>query len=462
MDFLPVFLRLQQQRVLLVGGGQVALRKARLLLRAQAELTVVATTICAELQTLLKSPHLCQVRSFQDSDLDGVVLVVAATDDQLVNRRVSALAHARKLPVNVVDQPALCSFIFPSIVDRSPLLVAVSSGGSAPVLSRLLRARLETLIPSAYGTLVQLLGRHRDLVKSKLLNTQMRMRFWEGIINGPVAELVLSGQKEKAELLFQATLNQNRFKQEQGEVYLVGAGPGDPDLLTFRALRLMQQADVVLFDRLVSPEILALVRQDAERIHVGKQRSDHTMPQEEISRLLVKLASQGKRVLRLKGGDPFIFGRGGEEISRLAEARIPFQIVPGITAASGCAAYAGIPLTHRDHAHSVRFVTGHLKDDSCNLDWPQLVQPGQTVVFYMGLVSLPQICEQLMAHGASANTPIALVEQGTTPNQRVHTGTLSTLPALVSSKNVQPPTLIIVGDVVKLHEQLRWREEGQG
>jgi uroporphyrin-III C-methyltransferase/precorrin-2 dehydrogenase/sirohydrochlorin ferrochelatase len=460
MDFLPVFLRLQQQPVLLVGGGQVALRKARLLLRAQAELTVVATAICDELLVLLKPPHSCHQRSFQDSDVDGVALVVAATDDHLVNRRVSALAHARKVPVNVVDQPALCSFIFPSIVDRSPLLVAVSSGGSAPVLSRLLRARLETLIPSAYGTLVQLLGRHRDLVKSRLLNTKMRMRFWEGIINGPVAELVLSGQKEKAELLFQTTLNQNRFKQEQGEVYLVGAGPGDPDLLTFRALRLMQQADVVLFDRLVSPEILALVRQDAERIHVGKQRSDHTMPQEDISRLLVKLASQGKRVLRLKGGDPFIFGRGGEEISRLAEARIPFQIVPGITAASGCAAYAGIPLTHRDHAHSVRFVTGHLKDDSCNLDWPQLVQPGQTVVFYMGLVSLPQICEQLLLHGARPDTPIALVEQGTMPNQRVHIGTLSTLPALVAAKNVQPPTLIIVGDVVKLHEQLRWREEG--
>lgn len=460
MDFLPVFLRLKQQRVLLVGGGQIAHRKARLLLRAHAELTVVALHICDELQALLKSPHQSHVRSFQDSDLDGVALVVAATDDEIVNRRISALAHARLLPVNVVDQPALCSFIFPSIIDRSPLLVAVSSGGSAPVLSRLLRARLETLIPSAYGTLVQLLGRHRDLVKNKILNTRLRMRFWEGIINGPVAELVLSGQKEKAESLFQATLSQNRSKQEQGEVYLVGAGPGDPDLLTFRALRLMQQADVVLFDRLVSPEILALVRQDAERIHVGKQRAEHTMPQEEISRLLVKLAAQGKRVLRLKGGDPFIFGRGGEEISRLAEAKIPFQIVPGITAASGCAAYAGIPLTHRDHAHSVRFVTGHLKDNSCNLDWPQLVQPGQTVVFYMGLVSLPQICEQMLLHGASTDMPIALVEQGTTPNQRVHIGSLSTLPALVATKNVQPPTLIIVGDVVKLHEQLRWREEG--
>ncbi|HTQ99466.1 MAG TPA: siroheme synthase CysG [Candidatus Acidoferrum sp.] len=459
MDFLPVYLRLQHKRVLLVGGGQVALRKARLLLRAQAEITVVAPDISAELLSLLKPPHSPQVRGFQESDLDHVVLAVAATDDMLLNRRVSSLANARKLPVNVVDQPALCSFIFPSIVDRSPLLVAVSSGGSAPVLSRLLRARLETLIPAAYGNLVQLMGRYRDAVKMRLPNPRTRMRFWEGIVNGPVAELVLSGQQDKGETLLQNTLTQRGGKVDQGEVYLVGAGPGDPDLLTFRALRLMQQADVVLFDRLVTPEILALVRQDAERIHVGKKRSDHTMPQEEISKLLVKLALQGKRVLRLKGGDPFIFGRGGEEIAELSAARIPFQIVPGITAASGCAAYAGIPLTHRDYAHSVRFVTGHLKDDSCELEWPQLVQPGQTVVFYMGLVSLPQICRELIAHGAAPATPVALVEQGTTAHQRVHTGTLQDLPALVAGRDVKPPTLIIVGEVVKLHDQLRWREE---
>lgn len=457
MDFLPVFMRLRQQRVLLVGGGKVALRKAQLLLRAQAELTVVAPDICAELKELLVSPHSAQRRSYQESDLDGVALVVAATDNTLLNRRVSQAAHARKLPVNVVDEPALCSFIFPSIVDRSPLLVAVSSGGSSPVLSRLLRARLETLIPSSYGSLVNLMARYRDSVKARILNTRLRMRFWESIINGPVAELVLSGQQERAEALLQATLSQARNVSEQGEVYLVGAGPGDPDLLTFRALRLMQQADVVLYDRLVAPEILRLVRQDAERIHVGKKRSDHTMPQEEISKLLVKLALQGKRVLRLKGGDPFIFGRGGEEIEELAAAGIPFQIVPGITAASGCAAYAGIPLTHRDYAQSVRFVTGHLKDDTCNLDWPQLVQPGQTVVFYMGLVSLPQICEQLIKHGCAPDTPVALVQQGTTPQQKVYTGTLETLPDFIAVQNVQPPTLIIVGQVVKLHQTLRWR-----
>ena len=284
------------------------------------------------------------------------------------------------------------------------------------------------------------------------------MRFWEDVLNGPVAELVLSGQQERAEAVLQEQLACAPAGTATGEVYLVGAGPGDPDLLTFRALRLMQQADVVLFDRLVTPEILLLVRQDAERIHVGKQRSNHTMPQEEISRLLVALAQQGKRVLRLKGGDPFIFGRGGEEIAELAAAGIPFQIVPGITAASGCAAYAGIPLTHRDHAQSVRFVTGHLRDDSCDLDWPQLVHPGQTLVFYMGLVSLPQICRELMAHGASPTLPIALVQQGTTPQQKVYTGVLRSFADEMAERSVLPPTLIIVGEVVRLHDSLRWRD----
>jgi len=458
MDFLPVFLRLQGQNVLVVGGGQVALRKVQMLLRSGAQVHVVAPDIGTEVRKLLSAlPHLLLERGFAESDLDGVKLVIAATDDTALNRRVFDLASARNLPVNVVDQPELCSFIFPSIVDRSPLIVAVSSGGNAPVLARLLRARLETLIPSAYGSLVQLLGKHRELAKQRFGSLAQRMRFWEGIVNGPVAELMMSGQQEKAEHLLLKTLEHDATLVLQGEVYLVGAGPGDPDLLTFRALRLMQQADVVLYDRLVSQPILNLCRQDAEKIHVGKQRANHTMPQQDISRLLVELAQQGKRVLRLKGGDPFIFGRGGEEIEELAAANIPFQIVPGITSASGCAAYAGIPLTHRDHAQSVRFVTGHLKDGSCDLDWTQLAQPSQTVVYYMGLVSLPQICEQLIAHGRSPETPIALIQQGTTPQQKVYTGTLATMPALIASTEVLPPTLIIVGEVVTLHEKLKWR-----
>jgi uroporphyrin-III C-methyltransferase/precorrin-2 dehydrogenase/sirohydrochlorin ferrochelatase len=458
MEFLPVFLRLQGQAALVVGGGQVALRKVHMLLRSGAQVRLVAPDISPEVKQLLAAPpHALLERGFEAGDLDGVKLVIAATDDKALNRQVFDLASQRNLPVNVVDQPALCSFIFPSIVDRSPLIVAVSSGGSAPVLARLLRARLETLIPSAYGSLVQLLGKYRGLAKQRFGSLTARMRFWESIVDGPVAELMMSGQQDKAEQLLLETLDHAAGQDITGEVYLVGAGPGDPDLLTFRALRLMQQADVVLYDRLVSPPILNLTRQDAEKIHVGKQRANHAMPQQDISRLLVELAQQGKRVLRLKGGDPFIFGRGGEEIEELAVARIPFQIVPGITAASGCAAYAGIPLTHRDHAQSVRFVTGHLKDGSCDLDWAQLAQPAQTVVYYMGLVSLPQICAELIAHGRAPETPIALVQQGTTPQQKVFAATLATMPALIASAEVQPPTLIIVGEVVSLHEKLQWR-----
>jgi uroporphyrin-III C-methyltransferase/precorrin-2 dehydrogenase/sirohydrochlorin ferrochelatase len=458
MDFLPVFLRLNHQRALVVGGGQVALRKVHMLLRAQARVRLVAPIVNAELRELLRDAvHQIELRAFTAADLDGVTLVIAATDDAAVNAAVFSAATTRHLPVNVVDQPELCSFIFPSLVDRSPVIVAVSSGGSSPVLARLLRARLETFIPSAYGSLAALLGQYRQQVKQRFGSLTGRMRFWESIVNGPVAELMMSGQQQRAEALLLEQLAQDTGTAAQGEVYLVGAGPGDPDLLTFRALRLMQQADVVLYDRLVSPQILAMTRQDAEKIHVGKQRLKHTLPQEEISKLLVTLARQGKRVLRLKGGDPFIFGRGGEEIEELAAARIPFQIVPGITAASGCAAYAGIPLTHRDYAQSVRFVTGHLKDGSCDLDWAQLVQPGQTVVYYMGLVSLPLICAQLIAHGRAPGTPIALIQQGTTPEQKVYTGTLQTLPDLIARSDVQAPTLIIVGEVVSLHEKLAWR-----
>ena len=459
MEYLPIFLRLKQQRVLVVGGGQVALRKVQMLLRAQAQIRLVGPEIQPELQALLQDTiHQIELRDYTDADLDTIKLVVAATDNSAVNVAVWQAASARNIPVNVVDQPELCSFIFPSILDRSPVIVAVSSGGNAPVLARLLRARLETLIPSAYGALAILLGEYRYQVKQKLTSLTYRMRFWESIVNGPVAELMMSGQKAKAEALLLQQLEQGFDSNRGGEVYLVGAGPGDPDLLTFRALRLMQQADVVLYDRLVSPQILNMTRQDAEKIHVGKQRAKHTMPQQEISNLLVTLARQGKRVLRLKGGDPFIFGRGGEEIEELAAAGIPFQIVPGITAASGCSAYAGIPLTHRDYAQSVRFVTGHLRDDSCDLDWSQLVQPGQTVVYYMGLLSLPEICKQLILHGRDPQTPIALIQQGTTSQQKVYTGTLHSMPALIASKEVKAPTLIIVGEVVSLHDKLSWRQ----
>ncbi|MCH7419593.1 siroheme synthase CysG [Pseudomonas mosselii] len=461
MDYLPLFHKLQGGRVLVVGGGEIALRKARLLADACAALRVVAPEVDGQLAALAREGGgEVLVRGYQASDLEGCRLVIAATDDSALNAQVSAEAQARSLPVNVVDAPALCTVIFPAIVDRSPLVVAVSSGGDAPVLARLIRAKLEAWIPSAYGELAGLAARFRHKVKALYPDVNQRRGFWESVFQGPVAERQLAGQGAEAERLLQAMVD-GAPVQQGGEVYLVGAGPGDPDLLTFRALRLMQQADVVLYDRLVAPAIIEMCRRDAERIYVGKRRADHAVPQDKINRLLVDLARQGKRVLRLKGGDPFIFGRGGEEIEELADEGIPFQVVPGITAASGCSAYGGIPLTHRDYAQSVRFVTGHLKDGTSNLPWDDLVAPSQTLVFYMGLVGLPTICAELIRHGRAASTPAALVQQGTTRNQRVFTGTLADLPELVARHEVHAPTLVIVGEVVQLREKLAWFEGAQ-
>jgi uroporphyrin-III C-methyltransferase / precorrin-2 dehydrogenase / sirohydrochlorin ferrochelatase len=461
MDFLPLFHNLKGRTVLVVGGGEIALRKARLLAEAGAVLRVVAPEIEAQLSELIsQSGGQTLLRGYVPGDLSGCVLAIAATDDEPLNAQVSRDAKTLGMPVNVVDSPQLCTVIFPAIVDRSPLLIAVSSGGDAPVLARLMRARIETWVPSVYGELAGLAKKFRAQVKAKFANVQQRRVFWEEVFQGNVAERALAGQQQEAERLLIEKLS-GAEPRSLGEVYLVGAGPGDPDLLTFRALRLMQQADVVLYDRLVAPDILDLCRRDADRIYVGKQRAAHAVPQDQINQLLVSLAKQGKRVLRLKGGDPFIFGRGGEEIEELAVHDIPFQVVPGITAASGCAAYAGIPLTHRDHAQSVRFVTGHLKDGSCDLPWSELVAPSQTLVFYMGLVGLPVICQQLIAYGRAADTPAALVQQGTTVNQRVFTGTLANLAERVAEEQVQAPTLIIVGEVVQLREKLAWFEGAQ-
>ncbi|MBD8474864.1 uroporphyrinogen-III C-methyltransferase [Pseudomonas sp. CFBP 8770] len=461
MEFLPLFHKLRDSQVLVVGGGEIALRKSRLLAEAGAVLRVVAPSIDPQLADLVRgSGGQMLDRGYLSSDLDGCVLVIAATDDEPLNAQVSADARARCVPVNVVDAPALCTVIFPAIVDRSPLVVAVSSGGDAPVLARLIRAKLETWIPSTYGELAGLAARFRQKVKALYPDVTQRRAFWEEVFQGPIADRQLAGQGAEAERMLQAKVD-GAPPHAPGEVYLVGAGPGDPDLLTFRALRLMQQADVVLYDRLVAPAILDLCRRDAERVYVGKRRAEHALPQEQINQQLVALAKQGKRVLRLKGGDPFIFGRGGEEIEELAAHGIPFQVVPGITAASGCAAYAGIPLTHRDYAQSVRFVTGHLKNNTSDLPWHDLVSPGQTLVFYMGLIGLPIICEELIRHGRAADTPAALIQQGTTVNQRVFTGTLADLPRMVAEHEVHAPTLVIVGEVVVLREKLAWFDGAQ-
>ncbi|HLE66174.1 MAG TPA: siroheme synthase CysG [Burkholderiales bacterium] len=458
MDFLPIFFDVREQPCLVVGGGEVAARKSALLLRAGARVTVLAPALSAAFDADLAAARIAhRAASFRDEDLEGYAVVIAATNDDAVNRAVAAAAKARRIPVNVVDQPALCSFILPSIIERAPVIVAVSSGGASPVLVRLLRARLESLIPAGYGRLAALAAAFRDQVKTRFKQAERR-RFWERVLQGPIAELVFSGRDGEARKALQGSLEDTRLAFSGGEVSLVGAGPGDPDLLTFRALRLMQQADVVVYDRLVSRPVLDLVRLEAERIYAGKERAKHALPQEDINHLLVRLAREGKRVVRLKGGDPFIFGRGGEEIDTLAAEGIPFQVVPGITAAAGCASYAGIPLTHRDCAQSVVFVTGHLQDGSMNLNWPALAQPRQTIVVYMALLGVDVLCRELVAHGLPAGTPAALIQQGTTPEQRVLTGNLGTLPGIVRQGGVKAPTLIIIGDVVRLRERLKWFE----
>ena len=458
MQFLPIFFDIQGKSCLVVGGNEIAARKTALLLQAGALVTVLAPKLAAAFADLTPQDRLIHhPGAFEVHLLQNISLVISADADEALNRSVSQAAKTQHIPVNVVDTPALCSFILPSIIDRSPILVAVSSGGASPVLARMLRARLETLIPSAYGRLATLAGQFRGAVKQRFTRSENRRIFWEKVFQGPIAEMVFAGQDQAAQLALDKMLTQETEPEHpMGEVYLVGGGPGNPDLLTFRALRLMQQADVVLHDNLVTPAVLDMVRRDAERIYVGKQRDNHALPQEGINELLVRLAKEGKRVLRLKGGDPFIFGRGGEEIETLAQHGVPFQVVPGITAASGVASYAGIPLTHRDHAQACIFVTGHLKDGSMDLDWEMLARPRQTIVIYMGLHGLPTLCQQLIAHGLGAETPAAIVQQGTTSKQRVVTGTLQTLPKLAASAELQPPTLIIVGSVVSLQHKLQW------
>ncbi|ENO3979490.1 uroporphyrinogen-III C-methyltransferase [Aeromonas veronii] len=454
MDYLPIFCRLDNKPVLLVGGGEVAERKARLLLDAGAQLTVVAPELDPELAELAASGSIEWLAGeFASEQLVGKWLVVAATDRREVNALVYQSANQARIFANVVDDPKRSSFIMPSIIDRSPLIVAISSGGKAPVLARLLREKLEALLPQHLGAVATFAGSLRERVKARFTSMGERRSFWERLLGADrLGQALARGDSASAH-----QLADNLFadgSQTGGEVVLVGAGPGDPGLLTLHALRQMQQADVVVYDRLVSDEVMALVRRDAKRIFVGKQAGNHCVPQEGINQLLLEEAKKGQRVVRLKGGDPFIFGRGGEELETLVGSGIGFQVVPGITAASGCAAYAGIPLTHRDHAQSVRFVTAHGKGGARDLDWPLLAKDKQTLVFYMGLSSCATIREQLLAHGKAGDTPVALIERGTQPCQRVIRGTLDQLPAL--AVGFESPALIMVGSVVTLADRLAW------
>ncbi|MBN1379168.1 MAG: uroporphyrinogen-III C-methyltransferase [Gammaproteobacteria bacterium] len=458
MQQLPVFLTVRNKTCLVVGGGAIAARKVGLLLKADAGVRVIAPQLGAKLTGLHKEQKFEYLaREFQDNDVIGATLVIAATDDRAVNKKVSEAAQAQSIPVNVVDTPELCTFTFGSIVERDPVTIAISSAGQSPVLARALKAKLESVVPAAFGRLAALAGRYRQRAKSILTDEKTRRRFWESIIQGPVSELVFAGREEAAEEMLQDNLKRgNTEKNVRGQVYLVGAGPGDPDLLTFRALRILQKADVIFYDRLITEEILNLARRDAERFYVGKQRAHHCVPQSDINHLLVENARKGKTVIRLKGGDPFVFGRGGEEAIALAEAGIEFQVIPGITAASGCTTYAGIPLTHRDYAQSCRFITGHSRDGELNLNWQNLAVKDETLVFYMAVDNLPIICSKLIEHGLPADFPVAVIEQGTTHKQRVVTATLEKLPQLANTEEIKSPGIVVVGKVVELQKKLGW------
>lgn len=472
MDYLPIFLDIKQRRCIVVGGGEIAVRKADMLLKAGAHVVIISPEIEAEIQIWLDKGKIEYIKSkFKKRYLKKARLVIAATDDESINQQVHEMAEKLNIPVNVVDQKPLCTFITPSIVDRSPIMIATSSGGQSPVLARKIREQLESTIPADYGKLARVSGEFRDELKQNLPEINQRRYFWENVLNGPVAERIIktTNDNDARTLLKQALSEQkDELLEKKGEVYLVGAGPGDPDLLTFRALRLMQQADVVLHDRLVSDDILNLVRRDAERIYVGKRCDNHVMRQEDINQLMVDRALAGERVCRLKGGDPFIFGRGGEELQILTQHNIPFQVVPAVTAAAACSAYAGIPLTHRDHAQSLTFITGHLKaqknangetvkeDTFDHVNWQALAKAEQTIVFYMGLKNLAIICKQLIDNGADAQLPAALIENGSRANQRVAIGTLSTLNNVAKEKNIGSPALLIIGTVVSLRDELKW------
>ena len=458
MNYFPVFFDLTALKVLVVGGGEVALRKVVLLERSGASITVVAPQILPELRERAAAGKIqVQIREFLPDDLVGARLVIVATSRRAVNRWIAALSEARAIPVNVVDDREASRFIVPAIIERDPVLVAISTAGTSPVLARRLRERLEAAIPKKIGALALWLRALRHTARRRLRDTDERRRFFETIVDGPAARRFVDGDVRGAQSIAQQLLARtSTAARTRGEVTLVGAGPGDPELLTLKALRALQDADVILHDRLVAQGVLDMARRDAAQICVGKAAGSIGSTQDEINALLIEHALLGKRVVRLKGGDPFIFGRGGEELEALLEARISFSVIPGVTAAAGCAAYAGIPLTHRDHAHSVTFVTAHADEDGREPDWRALAKPGITAVFYMGLARVEHIAAKLMAHGAAAALPAAIVAQGTLQDQRVIVGTLATIADATAAANVESPALLVVGEVVSLHHSLAW------
>jgi uroporphyrin-III C-methyltransferase / precorrin-2 dehydrogenase / sirohydrochlorin ferrochelatase len=460
MQLYPLFADLTERPVLVVGGGDVAARKTAMLLRAGAKVTVGAPVLVPELRELTQQGRITyRAGAYQSDWQDGMWLVVAATRSRPLNARIASEGHSHQRLVNVVDDPALSSFQVPALIDRSPLLVAISSSGAAPVLARRLRERIESLLDPALGSLLQLAQRYRARIRARHTDLASRRRFYDWLHDGPVHALLRASQPIRAERQFLAALASEQAPDISGSVVLVGAGPGDPGLLTLRALRALNEADVILHDELVSPQILDLARRDAEQIAVGKRGGgDHT-PQEAIHALLLEHAQAGRRVVRLKGGDPFVFGRGGEELAFLRDNGIACEVVPGITAALACAAYSGVPLTHRDHAQSVRLVTAHCQHSLNTLDWAELARERQTLVFYMGVSKLDDITRQLLAHGRAPDTPFVLIENGSLPTQRTLAGPLNALPTLATQHAIQAPALLILGEVASLAQASHWYGE---
>jgi uroporphyrin-III C-methyltransferase/precorrin-2 dehydrogenase/sirohydrochlorin ferrochelatase len=426
MRHFPIFLDLHGRRALVLGTGEVAARKAEVLRQAGANVTMAG--------------------QFAPAALAGCAVAVGADAPEAELQALATAARLAGIPVNVVDRPELCSFIMPAIVDRDPVTIAISSSGTAPVLARLLRARIEAVVPPAFGRLAALAGALQTDIRRRLPDLAIRRRVLERLFTGRAAELVFAGREDEARDEFAQALDEDLPRG--GMVFLVGAGPGAADLLTLRAQRLLGEADVIVHDRLVTAAILEMARRDAERIFVGKARANHCMPQEDINALLVRLARAGKKVVRLKGGDPFVFGRGGEEAEALQDAGVAFEVVPGVTAALACAAQAGIPLTHRAVARTVTFATGHTRDGKLDLDFAPLVRGRATLAIYMGIVSLPQLRSGLLANGMHPDTPAALIESGGTPDHRALHGTLDELVARAPAWTRGGPTLVLIGDAV--------------
>jgi len=464
VDYLPIFVDIKNKPCLIVGGGAVAARKADLFIKSGAEVTVISPDLKTEMKRHLSLGDIAwHPHPFSEAEMQALGqenrphYVISATDEETVNQAVYAYCQREGIPVNVADQTEYCDFILPAIVDRSPVTIAVSTGGRSPILARLMKARLEALIPAGFGRLAGVLGRYRKTVKTAISGTEQRKAFWETLLQSAFVDKAVQGRIVEAERILQTQIDQVSKTGQAlptGEVYLIGAGPGDPDLMTFKGLRLLQQADVILYDRLVAPEIVEMARREAERIYVGKKDKEHTLAQGDISQLMVDLAKQGKRVARLKGGDPYIFGRGAEEAELLVENDIPFEVVPGITAAAGCSAYAGFPLTHREFSQSVSLITGHQKEGESEVDYGRLAESGDTMVFYMGVKNAAKIQAGLLAHGMSESLPAAIIEKGTTPEQRTLITTLGELTETIKRQKVKPPALLVVGEVIKVRERL--------